>query len=188
MYGLPPRRHILSSRRGLFNGLRPDIPSFVYYLPDALFFSAMGMNFREAQNPHQITSTTSNSSAISSISSEKYPSRVEVMDIWSCFQKRTLKFSPLNYALVGRWILGLPGGTFCHHTIVSAPPLRGGLLTGWVFHYLTGMIFAVVPLILYGENSSVTSLSAGLLSRGWRACSVCSRIWLTASGFISRHA
>jgi len=88
-----------------------------------------------------------------------------VMDIWSCFQKRTLKVPPLNYALVGRWILGLPGGTFCHHTIVSAPPLRGERLTGWVFHYLTGILFAVVPLTLYGaEWFTHPSLSKGLLA------------------------
>lgn len=88
-----------------------------------------------------------------------------VMDIWSCFQKRTLKVPPLNYALVGRWILGLPGGTLCHHTIVSSPPLRGELLTGWVFHYLTGILFAVVPLMLYGaEWFTHPSLSTGLLA------------------------
>ena len=88
-----------------------------------------------------------------------------VMDLWSCFQKRTLKVPPLNSALVGRWILGLPGGTFCHHTIVSAPPLRGERLTGWVFHYLTGILFAVVPLMLYGaEWFTHPSLSTGLLA------------------------
>ncbi|MBF4179436.1 DUF2938 domain-containing protein [Lelliottia nimipressuralis] len=88
-----------------------------------------------------------------------------VMDVWSCFQKRILKVPPLNYALVGRWLLGLPGGTFCHHTIVSAPPLRGELLTGWVFHYLTGILFAVVPLMLYGaEWFTHPSLSTGLLA------------------------
>lgn len=88
-----------------------------------------------------------------------------VMDLWSCIQKRTLKVPPLNYALVGRWILGLPGGTFCHHTIVSAPPLRGERLTGWVFHYLTGILFAVVPLTLYGaEWFTHPSLSTGLLA------------------------
>lgn len=33
-----------------------------------------------------------------------------IMDIWSLLQKYLLKVPPLNYALVGRWILWLWGG------------------------------------------------------------------------------
>jgi hypothetical protein len=75
-----------------------------------------------------------------------------VMDSWSLCQKLILKIPPLNYALVGRWILWLPKGKFRHHTILSTLQIRGENLTGWVFHYLTGILFAVIPLLLYGKG------------------------------------
>lgn len=92
-----------------------------------------------------------------------------VMDLWSWCQKHVLKVPPLNYALVGRWILTLPEGKFYHHTIVSTPRMPGELLTGWVFHYLTGIIFAFIPHFLNGtlwlsEPSVSTALLTGLLT------------------------
>ncbi|EOV0254034.1 DUF2938 family protein [Salmonella enterica] len=92
-----------------------------------------------------------------------------IMDLWSFFQKYILKVPPLNYALVGRWVLWLPRGKFCHHTITSTPRIWGEIFTGWAFHYLIGIIFAFVPLVLNGavwfsEPSPVTALLAGLLT------------------------
>lgn len=88
-----------------------------------------------------------------------------VMDVWSGCQKHFLRIPPLNYALVGRWILSLPGGKFYHHTINSTPRMRGELMTGWVFHYLTGIVFAFIPLLLKGAVwFSEPTLSAGLLA------------------------
>jgi hypothetical protein len=92
-----------------------------------------------------------------------------VMDSWSLCQKLILKIPPLNYALVGRWILWLPKGKFRHHTILSTLQIRGENLTGWVFHYLTGILFAVIPLLLYGkdwlhEPSLFMGVLAGLLT------------------------
>lgn len=91
------------------------------------------------------------------------------MDSWSLCQKLILKIPPLNYALVGRWILWLPQGKFRHHTILSASQIRGENLTGWVFHYLTGILFAVIPLLLNGrgwlhEPSLFTGVLTGLLT------------------------
>lgn len=92
-----------------------------------------------------------------------------VMDSWSLFQKRVLKIPPLNYALVGRWILGMPHGKFRHHTILSTSPVRGEYLTGWVFHYLTGILFAIVPRLLssisgFHEPSLIAGILTGLLT------------------------
>lgn len=88
-----------------------------------------------------------------------------VMDLWSLCQKLILKIPPLNYALVGRWILWLSQGKFRHHTILSASQIRGENLTGWVFHYLTGIIFAVIPLLLNGRGwLHEPSLSTGVLT------------------------
>lgn len=92
-----------------------------------------------------------------------------VMDLWSLFQKQILNVPPLNYALVGRWVLWLFRGKFWHHTIVSTPQVRGEVLAGWTVHYLTGILFALIPLVLDGrgwlhEPSPLTGLLAGLLT------------------------
>lgn len=78
-----------------------------------------------------------------------------VMDLWSLLQKYLLKVPPLNYALVGRWILWLPRGKYWHHTIASTPRIQGEMFTGWVFHYLSGSF-----LLLYRLCSAQPSGSA----------------------------
>ena len=92
-----------------------------------------------------------------------------VMDLWSLFQKHILKVPPLNYALVGRWILWLPRGKVRHNTIAATAQLNGERVTGWLFHYLTGIAFATVPLLLNGsdwfqEPTLTTALLAGVLT------------------------
>lgn len=92
-----------------------------------------------------------------------------VMDSWSLCQRLILKIPPLNYALVGRWILWLPQGKFRHRTILSASQIRGENLIGWLFHYLTGILFAVIPLLLNGrvwfyEPSLFMGVLTGLLT------------------------
>jgi len=92
-----------------------------------------------------------------------------VMDLWSLFQKQILNVPPLNYALVGRWVLWLLRGKLWHHTIVSTPQVRGEAPAGWAVHYLTGVLFAFVPLALAGRGwldtpSLMTGLLAGLLT------------------------
>lgn len=92
-----------------------------------------------------------------------------VMDLWSLFQKYIIKIPPLKYALVGRWVLWMFKGKFRHNTIVSTDSVQGEILTGWVFHYLTGIFFAFIPFLLEGpdwfhEPSLVTALMVGLLT------------------------
>ena len=92
-----------------------------------------------------------------------------VMDLWSLFQKYIIKIAPLNYALAGRWILWIPKGKFRHNTIISTAPVQGERVTGWLFHYLTGVLFAFIPLILDGSTwfhdpSFKTALLTGLLT------------------------
>lgn len=92
-----------------------------------------------------------------------------IMDLWSCFQKRIIKVPPLNYALVGRWVLWLPRGKLWHNMIVSTPPVPKEFLTGWLFHYLAGIIFAFIPFFLRGpgwlrDPFLVTALLSGLLT------------------------
>lgn len=92
-----------------------------------------------------------------------------IMDLWSLFQKYVIKIPPLNYRLVGRWILCMCKGKFRHNTILSTPPVDNEVLMGWVFHYLIGILFALIPLLLQGltwffEPSFITAISVGLLT------------------------
>jgi len=91
------------------------------------------------------------------------------MDVWSLFQKRIINVPPLRYALVGRWILWIFRGKFRHDTIVSTESVRGEFLTGWIFHYLSGIFFSFIPFLMKGpdwlhEPDLATALLAGLLT------------------------
>ncbi|MGR4049755.1 DUF2938 domain-containing protein [Kosakonia cowanii] len=92
-----------------------------------------------------------------------------LMDGWSACQKKLLRVPPLNYGLVGRWLWWLARGKVRHHTILSTPRVRGENLTGQAFHYLTGILFAGIPLLLQGpawlhEPLLLTGLLTGLLT------------------------
>lgn len=92
-----------------------------------------------------------------------------LMDGWSMCQKKLLRVPPLNYGLVGRWLLWLARGKVRHNTILSTPCIRGESFTGWALHYLTGILFAGIPFLLQGsswlhEPLLLTGVLAGLLT------------------------
>lgn len=92
-----------------------------------------------------------------------------IMDIWTLFQKHVLRIPALNYAWVGRWILWMLRGRFRHAAIASAPARCAEGAVGWAMHYLTGVVFASIPLGLRGADwfwhpTLITGLLAGLLS------------------------
>lgn len=67
-----------------------------------------------------------------------------VMDIWALLLKYIFSITPLNYALVGRWLGYMPKGVFYHCNINSVKPMAMEALIGWLAHYLIGIIFALV--------------------------------------------
>lgn len=73
-----------------------------------------------------------------------------VMDAWGAIRKRWLGMPPLDYALVGRWLVYLTRGRLRHDPIAKTPPVRGERFLGWVAHYATGIAFAGVLLALWG--------------------------------------
>ncbi|OSN05358.1 hypothetical protein AU510_09615 [Lonsdalea britannica] len=92
-----------------------------------------------------------------------------VMDLWSLFQKHIIGVPSLNYALVGRWVLWMPRGKFWHNTIISTASVRRERLAGWGLHYLTGILFAFIPLLITGpiwsyEPFFFTALLTGLFT------------------------
>jgi hypothetical protein len=73
-----------------------------------------------------------------------------VMDLWTVVRKRLLGIPPLDYALVGRWLVYLLRGRFRHNPIAASPLVPHERLIGWTVHYLTGIAFAAALLALWG--------------------------------------
>jgi hypothetical protein len=71
-----------------------------------------------------------------------------LMDVWNMFLKRAFGIPSLNYCLLGRWLLHMPGGTFRHARIADAPKKPFECTAGWMAHYSIGIVFALVFLAL----------------------------------------
>lgn len=74
------------------------------------------------------------------------------MDIWALLLKRAFSVPPANYCLVGRWLGHMPGGTFMHVNISTAPPKRGECTVGWVVHYVIGILYALALVALASDG------------------------------------
>ena len=65
------------------------------------------------------------------------------LDLWALFLKHVFQVAPSNICLVGRWLRHMPEGIFKHSNIGSAPQKSGECATGWIAHYMIGIVFAV---------------------------------------------
>ena len=74
------------------------------------------------------------------------------MDFCALLQQRFLAIIPLNYALVGRWLLYMPKGVFRHNNILLAKPMNMESLVGWFSHYIIGILFAAIMIICNGHR------------------------------------
>ncbi len=75
-----------------------------------------------------------------------------VMDAWALLMKLLFRMTSLDYCLVGRWLLHLRSGTLVHHTIINADAQAMECPLGWVAHYVTGVVFALLlTLITAGQ-------------------------------------
>lgn len=66
-----------------------------------------------------------------------------LMDVWNLFLKRAFGIPSLNYCLLGRWLLHMPGGVFRHAGIGAAAPKPLECPVGWVAHYSIGVALAI---------------------------------------------
>ena len=71
-----------------------------------------------------------------------------VMDLWLLVRRRWLRIPPLDYCLVGRWLLHMPGGVFTHASIAAAARKRGECTVGRFAHYGIGALFGVALVLL----------------------------------------
>ena len=71
-----------------------------------------------------------------------------LIDLWALFLRRGFDVRSLDYCLLGRWVLHMPGGTFVHRSIAAAPRKPHECMLGWVAHYLIGTSLAFVFVLL----------------------------------------
>lgn len=72
-----------------------------------------------------------------------------VMDMWLWLLKR-LNIPTLNFALLGRWVGHWRYGKWHHDSIAKSASLRSELAMGWLAHYLIGVGFAGLLVLLFG--------------------------------------
>ncbi|MFO0931671.1 MAG: DUF2938 domain-containing protein [Planctomycetota bacterium] len=94
-----------------------------------------------------------------------------MMDLWNLALRRVAGVRSLDFALLGRWILHMPSGTFAHGNIGKAAPRKGERVVGWAAHDAIRVTFAVgfvaivsaawlarptvLPALLYGVATVV---------------------------------
>ncbi|MDH0300223.1 MULTISPECIES: DUF2938 domain-containing protein [unclassified Pseudomonas] len=89
-----------------------------------------------------------------------------VMDLWTLLLRR-LGIATLNYAMIGRWAGHLLKGRWRHAAIGKAAPIRGESGWGWLIHYATGLVFALLLVAFAGTAwLSSPALSPALLFGG----------------------
>ncbi|CAN5889953.1 DUF2938 domain-containing protein [soil metagenome] len=71
-----------------------------------------------------------------------------LIDLWALLLRRGFDIPSLNYCLLGRWLLHMPGGTIVHRSIAAAQQKPHECTLGWVAHYLIGIAFALVFVLL----------------------------------------
>lgn len=86
-----------------------------------------------------------------------------VMDGWAILQKRIFGVPSLDYRLVGRWIGHFSNGRFKHDSIAKAHEVQGEVVLGWVAHYLTGIFFAGLLILIWPAWLQQPTLGPALL-------------------------
>lgn len=71
-----------------------------------------------------------------------------LMDSWNLFLKKAFHIPSLNYAMLGRWLLHMPRGTWRHANINAASAMPFEKEVGWIAHYSIGVILALVFIVL----------------------------------------
>ncbi len=75
-----------------------------------------------------------------------------LIDLWALLLRRGFSIPSLDYCLLGRWLLHMPGGTFVHRSIAAAQPKPHECTLGWIAHYSIGVAFALVFVLLVSGN------------------------------------
>lgn len=75
-----------------------------------------------------------------------------LMDIWAVILSRFPGQGLPNWAPPGRWLCHLRDGTVFHQSIALAEPHENELALGWVFHYVVGILYGIVLVLVMGSG------------------------------------
>jgi hypothetical protein len=75
-----------------------------------------------------------------------------LMDLWAILLNRVFGQARPNWAPVGRWVWHLRDGKVFHDDIGQAAPYRHELALGWAFHYLVGIVYGIILVIVTGPS------------------------------------
>lgn len=73
-----------------------------------------------------------------------------ITDAAAILATRVFGIAPSNYALVGRWLVHVAHGRFRGAAISASPRAVGERAIGWVAHYVIGLAFASIVLMIGG--------------------------------------
>ncbi|WP_329740485.1 DUF2938 family protein [Dyella sp. A6] len=73
-----------------------------------------------------------------------------VLDIWVRIARLATGIEPTDWGMVGRWLRGIPTGHLVLDGSSPSPPTGGELALGWAFHYVIGIAYAVLILLIWG--------------------------------------
>lgn len=74
------------------------------------------------------------------------------LDIWGALALKVSGRMPTNWGMVGRWLTGLPHGQWVLRGDDPSAPRTGEYALGWIFHYLVGISYSVLLLLICGTG------------------------------------
>ena len=87
-----------------------------------------------------------------------------VFDVWQRLFHRFTAIPPSNWAIVGRWAIGLlTGGQLIVRDLELQPNRRNELGVGWFVHYTIAVAYAAFFMLLMRANFLAAEFADGLL-------------------------
>ncbi|MDC3234462.1 DUF2938 domain-containing protein [Candidatus Puniceispirillum sp.] len=86
-----------------------------------------------------------------------------VFDVWQRFFHWFTAIPPSNWAIVGRWAIGLmTNGQLMVRDLDFRPVRRNELSVGWLVHYVIAVVYAAIFMLLIKANILAAGFADGL--------------------------
>lgn len=75
-----------------------------------------------------------------------------VLDLYAFLVQRLFGVPGTSWKMVGRWLGHMPSGCFVQTNIGQADPVPGEHVLGWIFHYIIGIGYGLVLVVIWGAG------------------------------------